>query len=143
MGGNNNLQGDNKRRFLLYLLQNQHGFYAIYFNFSCALCMSSTYYSRPVTPLQKPCKSITAAMYRSYNSLVIGVKNYLKDLNMTIERPLHIFCNTVNYVGRGARGTWVEILELRASFASCLMGHLRLHVEKLFCRCRNNISYVY
>ena len=26
MGGNNNLQGDNKRRFLLYLLQNQHGF---------------------------------------------------------------------------------------------------------------------
>ena len=26
MGGNNNLQGDNKRLFLLYLLQNQHGF---------------------------------------------------------------------------------------------------------------------
>ena len=98
--------------------------------------------------LQQTCnaiteKSITAAMYRSYNSLVIGVKNYLKDLNMTIERPLHIFCNTANYVGRGARGTWVEIVELHASFASNLMGHLRLHLEKLFCRCRNNISYVY
>jgi len=25
MGGNNNLQGDNKRLFWLYLLQNQHG----------------------------------------------------------------------------------------------------------------------
>ena len=75
--------------------------------------------------------------------LLWQIKDYLKDLDMTIERPLHIFCNTANYVGRGARGTWVEIVEVRASFASSLMGYLRLHVEKLFCRCRNNISYVY
>ena len=26
MGGNNKVKGDNKRLFLLYLLQNQHGF---------------------------------------------------------------------------------------------------------------------
>ena len=108
MGGNNNLQGDNKRLFLLYLLQNQHGFMLftliLVASYACQVLILNQTYSRPVTPLQKPCKSITAAMYRSYNSLVIGVKNYLKDLNMTIERPLHIFCNTANYVGRGARG---------------------------------------
>ena len=47
------------------------------------------------------------------------------------------------HIPQNVRGTWVEIVEVRASFALSLMGHLRLHVEILFGRCRNNISYVY
>ena len=33
MGGNNKLQGDNKRRFVLYFVQNQHDFMLFTFIF--------------------------------------------------------------------------------------------------------------